>query len=207
MSPEGSVIYSSDFNEMSMLDDNELVKIFCGERETQRGRSAFSILLSRYLCLVRKRAYFYSSEFAESDDLVQEGFLAFVNAVNSFDVSRGAKFSSFADVCVTNGIKSAVLRFNRNAGKVLPDNFDEKAEDNLSPENIWLEKEIVFSFYNEMESMLSKKEWSVFRLYLEGVSYKEISEKLEVPLKVVDNAVFRVRKKLKMLVSHDKFIN
>ena len=207
MSRFGSEINSSDFNLLDVLDDNEWVRISCDERETKRGRTAVSVLISRYLQLVRKRAYTFSSEYAEPEDLAQEGFLAFLNAVNSFDAERGAKFSSFADVCVTNGIKSAVMKLGRNAGAGFAENIEETAENGSTPENIWVEKEKVFGIYGEIESLLSKREWSIFRLYLGGLSYKEISEKLDIPLKSVDNAVFRVRKKLKMQLSHKKLIS
>lgn len=207
MSRAGSEVNSSDFNAFNLLDDNELVRIYRTERDTQRGRNAVSVLISRYLRLVKKKACSFSSGYAETDDLAQEGFLAFLNAVNFFDSERGAKFSSFAEVCVTNGIKSAVARLGKNVGEVLPDDFEEKAEDSSTPEKIWVEKENLFSIYSVIASLLSEKEWSIFKLYLNGLSYKEISEQLDIPLKSVDNAVFRVRKKLKTLFSQDKLIS
>lgn len=207
MSRIGSEIYKSDFDEMNFLDDNELVKISRNERESAKGRVAVTVLISRYLRLVRKKAYSFSNDCAEPEDLAQEGLLAFLNAVNSFDPNRGAKFSSFADVCVTNGIRSAVVRFGRNSGESLPEDYSEKADDGSIPENIWVEKEKMSGIYKEIETLLSKKEWEIFRMYLGGLSYKEISEKLDISLKSVDNAVFRVRKKLKMLFPKEKHID
>lgn len=206
MSRKGSGFSSSDFEELDLLDDNGLVGISRSLTEPQRARRAVSMLIFRYLPLVKKKARAFSGDRAETEDLAQEGFLAFLNAVRSFDESRGAKFSSFAEVCVTNGIKNAVLKMGKNAEESLSDGFEEKIGDVSDPENICFEKEKTFAIYSEIASLLSKKEWSIFKLYLDGLSYKEISERLGIPPKAVDNAVFRVKKKLRALFSQDKII-
>lgn len=195
-----SEVYSSDFNELNFLGDDELVSAFQRGKDTPQGRNAVTVLISRYLNLVRKRANFYSGG-AEFDDLAQEGFLALMRAADSFDTQRGTSFSSFADVCVTNGIRSAVRRLSRSAEESLSEAFDEKAGDSSTPENIWFEKEAAAGMYEKISELLSKKEWSVFRLYIDGASYEEIAESLDIPKKSVDNAVFRIRKKLKALFS------
>lgn len=181
------------------LEDSKLVEISRSEANTAAGKRAVSTLISRYLRLVRKRAYGFSRDYAEPEDLAQEGFLSFLNAVNSFDPGRGAKFSAFADACVTNGIKTAAMKLKKNAGE----NLAENAEDASSPENIWFEKEKMLGLYDEIEELLSKREWDIFRLYLVGLSYREIADRLDIPVKSVDNAVFRVRKKLRILFSPD----
>ncbi|MCM1023924.1 MAG: sigma-70 family RNA polymerase sigma factor [Prevotella sp.] len=203
MSRAGSELNRSGFSELGSLDDNKLVEISRSGIDPALGKRAVSTLISRYLLLVRKRAYGYARDYAEPEDLAQEGFLSFLNAVNSFDPSRGAKFSSFADACVTNGIKSAAVRLEKNAGERLSEVRGENAEDSSSPENIWFEKEKMLDIYDEIEALLSKHEWSVFKLYLGGLSYREISERLDIPVKSVNNAVFRVRKKLRVLFSPD----
>lgn len=200
MSSGCSEVYSSDFNELNFLDDNELVSVFQNGRDTSQGRNALTVLISRYLNLVRKRANSYSGD-AEFDDLAQEGFLAFMRAADSFDTERGTSFSAFADVCVTNGIRSAVKRLSRGTDESLQDNFYEKAGDSSTPENIWFEKEAAAGMYEKISELLSKKEWNIFKLYLGGASYEEIAENLDIPKKSVDNAVFRIRKKLKALFS------
>lgn len=197
-SSKPDALYAADG--LDALDDSRLVEISRSEANTAVGKRAVSTLISRYLRLVRKRAYGFSRDYAEPEDLAQEGFLSFLNAVNSFDPSRGAKFSAFADVCVTNGIKTAAMKLKKNAGENLA---EENAEDASSPENIWFEKEKMLGLYDEIESLLSKREWDIFRLYLVGLSYREIGDRLGIPVKSVDNAVFRVRKKLRVLFSAD----
>lgn len=200
MSSGCSEVYSSDFNELNVLDDNELVSVFQSGRDTPRGRNAVTVLILRYLNLVRKKASLYSGG-AEFDDLAQEGFLAFMRAADSFDPQRGTSFSVFAEVCITNGIRSAVRRLSRSADESLSEDINEQAEDSTTPENIWFEKEATAGMYEKISELLSKKEWDIFKLYLGGASYEEIAESLDIPKKSVDNAVFRIRKKLKALFS------
>ncbi len=210
MSSGCSEVYSSDFNELNFLDDNELVSLFQGGKDTPQGRNAVTVLISRYLNLVRKKASLYSggtNGVVEFDDLAQEGFLSFIRAADSFDPQRGTVFSAFADVCVTNGIKSAVRRLSRGAEESFSEELGEQAEYSSTPENIWFEKEAAAGMYEKISELLSKKEWNIFKLYLGGASYEEIAESLGIPKKSVDNAVFRIRKKLKALLSCDSFSN
>jgi len=187
--------------ELASLDDNSLVELSRGN-DRSLGRQAVSELISRYLGLVRKKACAFAHDYAEPEDLAQEGFLAFLNAVNSFDTGRGTKFSSFAEVCVTNGVKNAARRLGGGNENVSKDP-EESGSDGFSPENIWFEKESIKNIYSGISSVLSKKEWDIFRLYLGGLSYREIADRLDISLKSVDNAVFRVRKKLKEFLSRD----
>lgn len=203
MSRAGSDFNSSDFCELDLLDDNGLIEFSRRNASSSLGKRAVSTLILRYIPLVRKRANGYARDYAEPEDLAQEGFLSFLNAVDSFDPNRGAKFSSFADVCVTNGIKNAALKLKKNAGETHGSELEENGETISSPENIWFEKEKMLGVYGEIESLLTKREWDIFRLYLVGLSYGEIAERLDIPVKSVNNAVFRVRKKLRALFSPD----
>lgn len=203
MSRAGSDFNSSDFCELDLLDDNGLIEFSRRNASSSLGKRAVSTLILRYIPLVRKRANGYARDYAEPEDLAQEGFLSFLNAVDSFDPNRGAKFSSFADVCVTNGIRNAALKLKKNAGETHGSELEENGETISSPENIWFEKEKMLGVYGEIESLLTKREWDIFRLYLVGLSYGEIAERLDIPVKSVNNAVFRVRKKLRALFSPD----
>lgn len=187
--------------ELSSLDDNFLVELSRGD-DRVLGRQAVSELVSRYLGLVRKKACAFAHGYAEPEDLAQEGFLAFLNAINSFDTGRGTRFSSFAEVCVTNGVKNAARRLGAG-NESFGNDPEESGSDGFTPESIWFEKESIKSIYSGISSVLSKKEWDIFRLYLGGLSYREIAERLDIPVKSVDNAVFRVRKKLKEFLSRD----
>lgn len=192
---------------LDTLGDNELLALYRGGRDTRRGRNAATALISRYLKLVSKRARAYSGGAAEFDDLAQEGLLAFLRAAESFEPQRGTAFAAFADVCVTNGIRSAVRRLNCGAesleiGAVEGLQEERGTEDAYTPENIWVEKEAEAGLYEKISELLSKKEWDIFKLYVGGAPYGEIAAELGIPKKSVENAVFRIRKKLKALFSY-----
>jgi RNA polymerase sporulation-specific sigma factor len=167
------------------------------------GRDAVSVLISRYLKLVLKRAHSFSDDYSDVEDLTQEGLLALYKAIDSFDPENGAKFSSFADVCVSNRIKTVAAGYAKHKENITDDEDAEYALPEVSPESIWLEQERSSSINEEIRSVLAPTEIKVFELYLDGLPYKEIAQKLGMSEKSVDNAVFRIRKKLKALLSRE----
>lgn len=186
------------------LSDKELIEVIHndGGRQGKDSKDAVSVIISRYMKLVLKRAHTFSDNCSDLEDLTQEGLLALCDAIDSFDCENGAKFSSFADACVTNRIKTAaqiIAKHNRNDMTVISDEND-IADADSSPENICLEKESGIRIKKKIESVLAPLEKRVFELYLDGRSYREIAEILGISEKSADNAVFRIRKKLKMLL-------
>lgn len=187
------------------LSDKELIEVIRRENESQSrdSKDAVSIMISRYMKLVLKRAHTYSDNSSDLEDLTQEGLLALCGAIESFDCENGAKFSSFADACVTNRIKTAaqtIAKHNRSDMTVIADEND-IADADSSPENICLEKESGINIKKKIGSVLAPLEKRVFELYLDGRSYREIAEILGISEKSADNAVFRIRKKLKMFLA------
>ena len=189
--------------EFNGLSDNELIDIVRKYRNDKQGKEAVSELISRYIRLILKRANTYSDNYSDVEDLTQDGMLAFYEAVDSFDLSRGTKFSSYADVCVSNRIKTAAAKLA--AINSTFSDIDSECEDisvtEASPESICLEEENFRSINREITAILAPLEVKVFRLYLDGTPYREIAEKLDITEKSVDNAVFRIRKKLKKFLS------
>ncbi len=186
------------------LSDKELIDVIHsdGGQQSRESKDAASVIISRYMKLVLKRAHIYSDNCSDLEDLTQEGLLALCNAIESFDCENGAKFSSFADVCITNRIKTAaqtIAKHKQNDMTVIADEND-IADADSSPENICLEKESGIRIEKMIRSVLSPLEARVFGLYLDGRSYREIAEMLGISEKSADNAVFRIRKKLKMLL-------
>lgn len=186
------------------LSDKELIEVIHRENGSQSkdSKDAVSIIISRYMKLVLKRANTCSDNSSDLEDLTQEGLLALCNAIESFDCENGASFSSFADACITNRIRTAaqiIAKHNRNDLTVIADEND-IADADSSPENICLEKESDTNIKKLVGSVLSPLEKRVFELYLDGRSYREIAEILGISEKSADNAVFRIRKKLKLLL-------
>ncbi len=179
-----------DFS-LEKLSDNELIKIIHDDKSKQI--KAFSEIISRYLGLIIKRAKFFSDDNCDVEDLTQEGLFAFYKAVDRFDLDNGAKFSSFAEVCVTNAVKSALMKYKKNS-YILP---EDETYSVSSPEIICLDKEYLSSMKNEAKSILGELEFSVFKLYIEGYTYSQIAKTLKISEKSVDNAAYRLKKKLR----------
>lgn len=196
---------NSDSAHLNTLSDNSLIDLIRSGNESKQGRNAATVLISRYLNLVWKKACSFSGNYADVQDLSQEGLLALLKAISSFNPQNGVKFSAYANICIGNKLKSAVLKFNSASGSFSLEDSETDLPESASPESICLEKEFTENIYREISSMLSDKEWSVFKLYLEDLPYSEIAGKLNISEKSVDNAVFRVRRKLKSLLSPEHF--
>lgn len=186
------------FGNFDGLSDIGLVKLAKNSDE-----GAFRELVVRYLYLVRSVAAEYKNSGLEPDDLIQEGLLGLLSAVNSYDETKGSAFKSYAGVCVKNKIVSAVRTALSDKNKILNDFvlLDDEAEfsaDHLSePEAIIISQEAEEGIYTAIEQNLTELEKKVLSLYLLGYSYAEISAELGINEKACDNAMQRVRKKLK----------
>lgn len=173
-----------------LMPDAELVTA------AQSDEKAYSELISRHLGTVRRLAHLYSSNSADCDDLTSEGIIGLMNAVRSYDPAKGASFSTYAYACANNRMMTALKKSSRIQS--CEENIDDAGlSEQLSPESIVLTREEMDELLREAESDLSASERSVFRLYLSGHSYAAISKELGISPKSVDNALARVRRKLR----------
>lgn len=159
--------------------------------------AAYSELLSRYLPSVRRAAAIYQQSPADRDDLVSEGILGLMAAVKTFSPDKGAKFSTYALVCANRRILNSLKKISRIKGN--EDYSDEPEPDaNPSPEKIVLDREYISEIFAEVSSnSFSELEQSVLNLYLSGEPYDNIAGMLKIDRKAVDNALARVRRKLR----------
>ncbi len=159
---------------------------------------AFNVLSARYL----KAKYIKSnSSYLDSEDLIQESMFGFLNAVRTFDESRGVPFKSYASVCMRNSVNSAYVGTTSDLAteEELEDALNVKgAEDPLSR---IISGERLNEVLEQCEVTLSEIEKTVIFLRASGMSYAEIGAKLNVEPKSVDNAVQRGRKKLKQALT------
>lgn len=172
----------------SQLSDEQLVK------ESTTSQDAIRILIQRYSGFVLARASLFSNSFNETDDLMQEGLMALVSAITTYDLSSVTKFSTYAYVCINNRMKSFISRNISCAGRI---DYQIEEYSEVSPENILLEKEKIEQFAQIITRHLSDSEWRIFRLYLKGSTYDNMARHLNITTKAVDNAMQRVRRKLK----------
>ncbi len=182
-------------DEYKNLSDEELV------RGAKNDKKAVSELIVRYLRTVQFLAGRYSADIYE--DLVQEGFMGLLKAVNTYRPDENVKFSTYAHVCVKNKIitslkKNSLINGVEFTDEMIEDLFaDEKTK---SPESIFIENERMDEVYKKITSALSEQEWKVFQLFLTGMAYNQMALNLGVTVKSVDNAMHRVRRKLKSVL-------
>lgn len=180
------------------ISDEELIR-------QAKSDIAFSELISRYkkIAEIKARKLGGGKSEAEINDLIDEGVIAVFYAVKTFDESRGVLFSTYADTCITNRIITAIDKQNRIKIKETDDALScENRIDNESPESILMERERFDEAMKRASKELSGMELSVLQLYLQTESYKIIAEKLNISEKAAGNAMQRVRKKLKSVLSN-----
>lgn len=156
-------------------------------------------LVLRYQREVRICARPFFLAGGDSEDLIQEAMFGLIKAIREFDPSRDASFRTFADVCIRNRIRSAVTSASRGKHTPLNDSvpFDSiEAESGSSPEELYISKEEESERMEQLNKCLSCLERQVLTLFLQGLSYQEISCHVGRSVKSVDNAVQRIRRKV-----------
>lgn len=172
-----------------------------------------AFLLEKYKPLVKTQAYSMKVIGGEPDDLLQEGMIGLYKAIQDYDSGRDASFFTFARLCVQRQIYTAVTASNRKKHTPLNEfvSFETKndeegidIEDTLSmnegnsnPELLIIQQENIDSLEKAIDENLSKFEKSVLELHLTGMNYTDIAKVLNRDDKSVDNALQRIKSKLK----------
>ena len=199
-------MYMIDYDKYSGFDDSELLKLASGG-----DRTAEEQLAERYARLVRVCARPLFLAGGDSEDLIQEGMFGLLSAIRQYDPNGSASFKTFAELCITRRLYSAVKSASRlkhlplNDGLSLDYILSEESQTQLaanpdafrrSPEEQVLARESKSELQNAFALDLSRLEKKVLDLYLDGLSYEEIAAKTGRDVKSVDNAVQRIRRKL-----------
>lgn len=180
-------------------------------------RIADEVLYDRYKNVVRMKAHPYFLVGADREDLIQEGMIGFYKATRDYEDSHGASFRSFAELCITRQIITAIKSATRK--KHMPLNTyvsiykkinEEEGERSIldtaaqlqvdSPEDSFIVKESMNTLLEKLELTLSELEKNTLNLFLEGKSYVEIAETLNKSTKTVDNALQRIKKKVEKIL-------
>ena len=157
---------------------------------------------------------------AESDDMLQEGMIGLFKAIQSFNLEKNNSFKSFANLCIERQLITAIKTSNRQ--KHIPLNysfslnksaFDEDEDTSLmeildskyveDPLDTITKKEYFDTIENKINQNLSFFEKKVLKSYIQGESYIDIANKLNSPVKSVDNAIQRIRKKAIKCIEND----
>lgn len=177
------------------ISDSLIEKAVLGDRES------ITHLIEQYLFIIRGKVFCFSPMGIDSDDLLQEGLLGLLDAINKYDSSRGASFKTFANTCIDNKISSA-LRRSSNKSNAIFNKYQQISEEMPSNDSAIFDhfevKEQLLSLYSNMDSILSDFEKEVMIMIMAGYSYKSIAAATGKDVKSIDNCVQRMRKKLKI---------
>lgn len=181
----------------------------------QKGdKDATEYLLKKYSPLVKKSIRTLYLIGADTEDLSQEGMIGLFKAIQNYHSNNSASFYTFAKLCIDRQIYSAIKASKRKKHSPLntyisfyskTNTEDTKLIDNLeagsnsNPEHIILDRESTIHIENLLKEHLSKLEKEVLPLYLEGMPYSEIAALLGKSSKSIDNAIQRIREKVKRL--------
>ncbi len=191
------------------LTDEEIIKkIRNGEEE------ALSYLINKYIDLVNMKVSKYFIIGAEKEDIAQEGMIGLYKAIKTYNSETKNSFKTFANMCIERQIITAIKTSNRQ--KHLPlnsylslnlaayDNNEENGEELINklnnkvvedPLDTIMKEEHYKEIESAMDEHLSKFERKVLDRFIKGESYINIAQKLDAPVKSVDNAIQRIRKK------------
>lgn len=197
----------ADYQEMS--DEQLIGQLRSGDS------GVMDYILDKYKPLVRKKANAVFLIGGETDDLIQEGMIGLFKAVRDYDGGKEVSFFSFAELCITRQLYKAVEASNRK--KHAPLNtyisfYSETGEEGHSlaetlttggmgdPEQMIIDQENLKQFWDGLREHLSPMEQQVLDEYLQGNNYQQIAEHMNKPPKTIDNALQRIKTKVRQEV-------
>lgn len=201
------------YADYSNCSDSELI-----DRLRRGEESIMDYICDKYKDLVRSKAKSMFILGADNDDLIQEGMIGLFKAVRDFDLGRDASFFTFADLCISRQMYTAVQASKRQKhlplntyvsldeegsspegegreGLLLGELLADKSE--MSPEEMFLDKERVIYLQKVIADELSDFEKQVLDLYLTGMGYAQIAKVLGREEKATDNALQRLKAKIR----------
>jgi len=188
------------------LTDEELI-----EKIRNGDELAENEIFLRYKDLVVKISRSFFIVGGDLEDIVQEGMIGLYKAIKGYSQNKESSFKTFAVLCIKHQIQTAIKKANTK--KNLPLSSAVSFQDfetnddltylpvelvlNITPAEKAIDKENYNTLKNLIKSSLSEKEFKVLKLYLQGYSYKEISVRLDLTSKSIDNCLTRIKTKLK----------
>lgn len=170
----------------------------------EKDQSAFDKLLAQYRPLIDASVAKFSSDESFSlycEDLKQEASVVFYNSILAYDLEQNeVEFGLFAKICIHNALVSFLRVLKRRAAEPLAEIPDSliTVQDFEDPSERMLEQERLKSLYAVIRKNLSELEYRVWQLYISGRSAAEIASLLCIDEKSVNNAIYRIRRKLRV---------
>lgn len=176
---------------------------------------AVEFLLNKYKNFVKSKSRTYFLIGAEKSDIIQEGMIGLYKAIKDYNPESNSSFRTFADLCITRQIITAVKTATRlkhmplNSYISLNKNVNDESDDTTlesiraichpDPEEIMINRERLALLQAQLKEALSKYEIAVLNCYISGKSYTETAAELNKNEKSIDNALQRIKKKLEKL--------
>ena len=204
---EENVFFS--INEYDKMTDEEIIK------EIRKGdKQALTYLMNKYKEIVNLKVGKYFMVGAEKEDIIQEGLIGLFKAIKTYNAEKNNTFKTFANMCIERQLITAIKSSNRQkhmplnsylslnmsaydneeeSGAELMDTFDSKTIED--PLETIINKEYYDEIEKSIDKTLSQFEKQVLDRYMKGESYVTIAKRLDSPVKSVDNAIQRIRKK------------
>ena len=204
---QNSNIYYTTEKYANLTDEQIISQIKDGDEQ------ALSFLLDKYKDIVNAKVGKYFIIGAEKEDIIQEGMIGLYKAIKGFDVCKQNSFKTFANLCIERQLITAIKSSNRqkhmplNSYLSLNTSAYEDNEDGTElietfevdtiedPLETIMKQESFNEIQNAVQKSLSKFEGQVLERYMQGESYEVIAKRLDTPIKSVDNAIQRIRKK------------
>lgn len=210
-----NVIYSVDKNYDSMTDE-ELIALIKSD-----DKYALDFIIEKYKSLVNMKVGKYFIIGAEKEDIVQEGMIGLFKAIQSFNDTKQNSFKTFANMCIERQLITAIKTSNRQ--KHMPLNsylslnssaYEDEDDTSMldifdshtteDPLDTITKKEYYKRIEDAIDQNLSDFEKKVLAKFVKGESYVNIAQELDTPVKSIDNAIQRIRKKaIKNLVDNE----
>ena len=203
-----SAFYTTD-NNYSIKSDEQLIALI-----KSGDKIAIDFIIEKYKDLVNKKVGKYFMIGAEKEDIIQEGMIGLFKAIQSFDSTKQNSFKTFANLCIERQLITAIKTSNRQKHMPLNSylslsssayNNEEDGDTSMieffdshtteDPLETITKKEYYKKVENTIDKSLSTFEKQVLQRFIKGESYLTIAEQLNSPVKSVDNAIQRIRKK------------
>lgn len=193
-------------NYSSMTDEEVISLVKNGDKY------AIDFIIDKYKNLVNMKVSKYFIIGAEKEDIIQEGMIGLFKAIQGYNSEKQNSFKTFANMCIERQLITAIKTSNRqkhmplNGYVSLNTSAYEDDEDTSvlevldshqieDPLDTITKKEYYQRVENAIDENLSDFEKQVLARFIKGESYVTIAEKLETPVKSIDNAIQRIRKK------------
>ena len=208
---KADIYYSSNMDYTNMADE-DLIKLIKSD-----SKCALEYLINRYKNLVNMKVSKYYMIGAEREDIEQEGLIGLFKAIKSYQPEKQNSFKTFANICIERQLITAIKSSNRQKHMPLNsylslninayDNEDDGNNSNTDllgvlntnlvedPLDTITQKEYYQIVENTIDKTLSDFEKKVLSQYMQGQSYVQIAQNLDTPVKSIDNAIQRIRKK------------